>query len=76
MAGANSTTHSELPDICEKFLIHKAAEQVMDRDGDTQGALKQGARAAQQLETIKGAWTQMREDVDYIPIVNDEWLFG
>lgn len=76
VAGSNATTHCELPDACEQFLIHWGKWQVLERDGFFQESQSEQARL-QKLETsIKGAWNRISNDVHYIPILNSDYLFG
>lgn len=76
VAGANATTHSELPIACERYLIAWGKWQLLDRDGHYEDAGKQLARVQMLEGAIKGAWSRISDDIHYIPILNPDYLMA
>lgn len=73
VAGANATTHAQLPDICERFLIHYTAIQLMLRDGTVN--IEGQADILQRIEaTILNAWSGNVDDV-VTPTITDYTYF-
>ena len=76
VAGANATTHSELPLACEPFLITWGKWQIFERDNRFDSAAKMSERLQLLEKSLKDAWHRISDDVAYIPILNTDYLFG
>lgn len=75
VAGANASSHPQLPNMCEKYLIAYAAWEFFGRDGSEKGKV-QGIKMEQLKDNIVMAWKSMSADTSHIPITAAEWLWG
>ena len=75
VAGEFSTSHSEFPETCEKYLIHWVVWQILERDGNYREAQLQAARLEKIEMAILDSWRRSLDDVQYIPILNDDWFW-
>lgn len=75
VAGSNATTHSQLPNMCEKFLIAYCAWEFFGRDGSAKGKA-QGAKVEALLQGIESAWKTMSKDTQHIPVTDSTWLWA
>lgn len=75
VAGYHSSTHSTLPDQCEKYLLEYVAMRLSMRDSSVDtaeiGALLQKVEA-----TLTTAFAQPDGDVKLVPIINTQFLIG
>lgn len=66
VGGRFTTTHSELPDACERYLIKYAAFKALKRDSSVDAG-----EAAAELSEIENdiitAYSEMTDDITYIP---------
>lgn len=73
LRGKYSTTHSQLPDICEKYLLEYCNMRIFMRDSSTDqaevGALMQKIEA-----TLRSAFAEPDNDPDRVPIISAEYL--
>ena len=74
LAGSQHTTHSELDNRCEQFFVAYVAWKIMKRDSSSD-AVSQFEETMLILETIKAAWRKNVDDVDFIPIIQDRYLW-
>ena len=72
--GKYSSSHSQLPDICEKFLLSYCERRILQRD-------QSGARAEMnedeksQLQDIVATYIEISGDVEDIPVLeNGYWM--
>jgi hypothetical protein len=73
LRGKNSTTHSQLPDICEKYLLEYCNMRIFVRDSSTDQA--ELAALMSKIEgTLKLAFAEPDNDPDRIPIINPFYL--
>ena len=75
VAGRDTTTHSTLPNYCEKFLIHWPSWQLLSRNGHDDEAGVQKARVDQIEDSIKSSFMKLFDDVEFATILNDDYLF-
>lgn len=75
VSGQNATTHSELPDSIERYLISYANWKILKRDSsiDSQDAVQE---LAQMEFEIVASYSDISDDIMEIPnINNDDWGF-
>lgn len=71
--GQWTTTHSKLPDDCERYMRHYTILQVYNRDASNLAGA-QSARVAQIEKDIKSTFATQTGEIQYIPQVDfDEW---
>jgi hypothetical protein len=71
--GKYSSTHSQLPDICEKYLLEYCNMRIFVRDSSTDQA--EVAILMQKIEaTLKQAFAEPDSDPDRIPIIDSSFL--
>lgn len=71
--GKYSSTHSQLPDICEKYLLEYCNMRIFVRDSSTDQA--EIAVLMQKIEaTLKQAFAEPDNDPDRIPIIDPSFL--
>lgn len=71
--GKTATTHTELPDMCERFLIAYAAWKLLKRDASVEGD-EQESELISMGRDIVNAFGNIDNDIDEIPVTNPEWL--
>jgi len=71
--GKYSSTHSQLPDICEKYLIEYCNMRIFVRDSSTDQA-EVAALMAKIEATLKQAFAEPDNDPDRIPILDPSYL--
>lgn len=74
VAGAFSSSHPQLPDEAESFLIQFAKSQVFEADGNGTEAASASARAHLLGQTTINGWAKLFDDVERIPIINQNNL--
>lgn len=71
--GKYASTHSQLPDICEKYLLEYCNVRIFVRDSSTDQA--EVAALMQKIEaTLKQAFAEPDNDPDRIPIIDPSYL--
>lgn len=73
LKGDFSTTHSELPDVCEKYLLEYCNTRIFIRDSQTDSA-ELGAILAKVQETLRLAFSEPDNDPDRIPLLDMQFL--
>jgi len=73
LRGKYSTTHSQLPDICEKYLLEYCNMRIFVRDSSTDQA-EVGALMQKIEGTLKQAFAEPENDPDRIPIIDPSYL--
>lgn len=74
LRGKESSTHSELPDICEKYLLEYVALRLSMRDSSTDAATI-SALLAKIEETIRRAFSEPDGDVSLVPILDAQYFY-
>ena len=70
--GKMATTHSELPDICEKYLISYMNWKILKRDSSND-SVEQNAELKEMENEIVSAFALADQDVDGITILNSDF---
>lgn len=73
LRGKNSSTNSQLPDVCEKYLLEYCNMRIFVRDSSTDQA-EIAALMAKIEGTLKQAFSEPDNDVDRIPIIDPFYL--
>lgn len=73
VAGKNATTHSELPDMCERFLIAYAAWKLLKRDASVEGDEQESELLSMGADIVR-AFAKIDDDIDDISVTHPEWL--
>lgn len=72
-AGKFASTHSELPDVCEKYLLEYCNTRILMRDSSTDaGDVAQVLAKVQ--ETLRLAYAEPDGDPDRIPLLDVQFL--
>lgn len=71
--GEESTTHSQLPANCERFLVDYTRMRVLQRDSSND-AVEAAALVAREKQSIIRSFSEPDRDVDYIPILDDQYM--
>ena len=71
--GKYSSTHSQLPDLCEKYLLEYCNMRIFVRDSSTDQA-EVAALMSKIEETLKSAFSQPDNDPDRIVILDASYL--
>ena len=71
VGGKDTTTHSELPRNVERYLIAYCAWKILKRDSsvDSQEAVQE---LLQMENDIVESYAVISDDVQYIPLINEE----
>jgi len=69
--GKYSTTHSKLPDICERYLLTSCQKRIMTLDESKTAATEDKELAAMLLD-ILNSFAEETRDVEYIPVIDWE----
>lgn len=72
--GENSTTHLQMPQICEKYLIEYGTWKMFMRDSSTDSQEQRGVVAALEKDIVD-AFAEISSDVDRIPVINADNLW-
>jgi hypothetical protein len=71
--GKYSSTYSELPEVCEKYLLEYANTRILMRDSSTDAdAIAQILAKVQQ--TLQTAFAEPDSDPDYVPVLDGQYL--
>ena len=73
VAGRVATSHTELPDTCERFLIAYVVWKLLKRDGFTESD-EQELELLSMGQDIARAFALVDDDLMDIPITHPEWL--
>jgi hypothetical protein len=73
LRGKYASTHSELPDLCEKYLLEYANMRIFVRDSSTDQA-EVSALMSKIEATLKAAFSEPTNDPDSIPIIDPQYL--
>lgn len=73
VAGAYSTTHSELPDNCERFLLSFCKWRILKRDS-SQDQLEENKELMGMLDDILETFAKGDSSVKYVPILDGDFL--
>lgn len=73
LRGPRSTTHSQLPDNCERFLLSYMQWRILKRDSSND-ATEQEGEMKMHLQSIIDLLSEADTSVDGIPIINTEYL--
>lgn len=71
--GKFSSTHSSLPDICEKYMLKYCEWNILKRDSNN-GAAEKERELAMVEEDITSAYAQADDDNDFIPILDSQFI--
>jgi hypothetical protein len=71
--GKNSTTHSQLDDSCERYLIAHCNWKIQKRDSSND-SIEANEELTSMLADIVEAYKDADEDVDYITILDVDYL--
>lgn len=74
VSGKDARTHSELPRMCERYLIAYASWKLLKRDSSVDFA-EQQAELMQMENDIVNSFADIDDDIRFIPILNtwSEW---
>lgn len=73
-AGPYSTTHCELYDICERYLISYMNWKILKRDSSSD-AIEAGTEVSMIEADIVEAYSEPDNDIDSIPILDTQYLY-
>jgi hypothetical protein len=71
--GDFSSTTSELPDVCEKYMLEYCNTRILVRDSQTDSADVAGILAKVQ-ETLRLAFSEPSADPDRVPLLDVQFL--
>jgi hypothetical protein len=71
--GAFSSTHSQLPDVCEDYLIEFMKWKMLKRDSSND-SVEQNAELKEMEDEIVGSFAESDSDTDFIPILDDSFF--
>ena len=71
--GGDSTTHSELPEMCEPFITAYMNWKILKRDSSND-AVEMGQEVAALKAEIVQSFSTTDHDPDFIPILDDQFL--
>ena len=73
LRGKYSSTNSQLPDVCEKYLLEYCNMRIFMRDSSTDQA--EVAALMQKIEnTLKSAFSEPDNDPDRVAVISAEYL--
>lgn len=73
LRGAFSTTHSQLPEVCERYLVAYMSWKAFKKDSNDDS--QEGAQEMAVLEAdIMESFSEPDTDVDYIPVLDNQYL--
>ncbi len=73
VAGAFVTTHSELPDICERYLLAFANWRILKRDSSNDSS-EAGQELSDILADILATYARSDKEVHSVPIIDTEFM--
>jgi len=75
VTGNYNTTHSELSDMCERYLIEYACYKIYKQDSNSDSV-----GSTEELQAIErdivDSYAMTDNDIDYIPILNQTYLYS
>ena len=71
--GKYSSTYSQLPDICEKYLLEYSNTRILMRDSSTDAEAIAQILAKVQT-TLQTAYAEPDSDPDYVAVLDGQWL--
>lgn len=75
LLGENSSTHSQLDEICEKYLVSYANWRIQKGDSSND-APEEGSELQLLEEEIVATYKEADKDVDRIPIISSDFLYN
>ena len=72
--GENATTHLQMPQITEKYLIEYATWKMMMRDSSSDSAEQASVVVALEKDIVD-AFAEISSDVDRVPVINADNLW-
>lgn len=72
VGGKNSTTHSELPKICERYLIAYTAWKILKRDS-SEDSFEQRNEVKSMETDIVDAFADVSDDIIYVPHIDEDY---
>lgn len=69
VGGKDTSTHTEFPQMCERYLIAYCAWKILKRDSSVDYQ-EQQAELLQMEEDITNSFADISDDIDYIPQLN------
>lgn len=72
VSGNRTAAQSELPDMCERYLIAYASWKILKRDSSTDSA-EQSSELSQMEAEIVASFAHVDDDVMGIPLINTDW---
>jgi len=75
VVGKSATSHTDLSDICERFLISYVTQKVLRRDSNILEADEQAQELRLIGADIAKSYQNPQEDLMQLPL-DDQWLFG
>lgn len=73
LRGTFSSTNSELPDVCEKYLLEYSNTRILMRDSSTDADTIAQILAKVQT-TLQTAFAEPDSDPDYVPVLDGQYL--
>jgi len=70
--GIRTAAQSELPDMCERYLIAYASWKILKRDSSTDSA-EQSVELVQMEQEIVASFADVDDDILCIPLINLDW---
>lgn len=71
--GKYASTHSQLPDVCEKYLLEYGNTRILMRDSSTDADSIAQILAKVQA-TLQTAFAEPDSDPDYVPVLDGQYL--
>lgn len=75
VSGGDASTHSELPDICERYLISYMNWKIFKRDSSNDSVEAQQEVLGLQ-QNIVDSFTIPDTDIDYVTVVDDQFIIN
>lgn len=72
VCGRDTSTHSELPDLTERYLIAYAAWKILKRDSSVDYAEQQAELTSMENDIVQ-SFAKIDDDVHRIPLINRDW---
>lgn len=73
VGGKETTTHSELPRHCERYLIKYVATKILIRDSSID-ATEASAELGMIEQDIIASYAEITDDVQTIPVIAEDWF--
>jgi hypothetical protein len=72
--GENATTHLQMPQICEKYLIEYGTWKMYMRDSSSDSQEQGGVVSALEKDIVD-AFAEISGDVDRVPVINADFIW-